>query len=65
MAPLREAKSRAGWKSINVWLPPNLHRALALARVHDGIATNEAVREAIVIWLDRRKAARRKRRAVR
>jgi len=62
MTPLREAQSRAGWRAINVWLPPKVHRALALVRVNDGISTNEAVREAITQWLERRRASRRKQR---
>ena len=62
MPPLKEAKTRAGMKSVNAWLPEKLHRALALARVEDGTAINQAIREAVELWLRRRKAERRKQR---
>jgi hypothetical protein len=62
MAPLREAKTRAGMKSVNAWLPEKLHKALAQARVDDGIAINQAIREAVELCLKHRKAERRKRR---
>ncbi len=47
-------------KSVNAWLPHKLHRALALARVEDGIAINAAIREAVTLWLARRAARRRR-----
>ena len=65
MARLSEAKTREGMRSVNVWLPEHLHRALAMARVTDNIAINQAVREGVELWLQRRKAERRNRRATR
>jgi Arc/MetJ-type ribon-helix-helix transcriptional regulator len=62
MTPFKEAKSRAGMVSMNVWLPAKLHKELALARVRDGIAANEAIREAVVLWLAHRKAERKQER---
>ena len=64
---LKEARTRKGMRSLTVALPENLHRALALARVEDGIAMNEAIREAVRAWIAQRKGAgkRRKKRAER
>ena len=59
---LKEAETRERMRSVNVWLPDRLHRSLALARVQDNIAMNEAIREAVKLWLSRR-AARRKRKS--
>ena len=63
MSRLREAKTRAGMRSLNIWLPEKVHRALAQARVDDSIAINQAVREGVELWLQRRRAEHRKRRA--
>jgi predicted HicB family RNase H-like nuclease len=57
---LREAASRERMRTVNVWLPEELHRALALARVEDNIAMNEAIREAVKMWLARRSARKRR-----
>ena len=51
---LKEAASREGMRSVNVWLPEALHRALAHARVEDGIAMSEAIRQAVKAWLAQR-----------
>jgi hypothetical protein len=57
---LKEADTRERMRSVNVWLPENLHRSLALARVQDNIAMNEAIRQAVKLWLSRRAARRRR-----
>jgi Arc/MetJ-type ribon-helix-helix transcriptional regulator len=54
MRKLKEAETREGMRSVNVWIPEELHRALAQARVEDGIAISEAIRRAIRAWLARR-----------
>ncbi len=54
MRRLKEAETREGMRSVNVWLPETLHRALARARVEDGIAMSEAIRRAVRAWLARR-----------
>lgn len=59
MRRLKEAASRKGMRSVNVWIPEALHRALAQARVEDGFAMSEAIRRAVKAWLARRKAARK------
>ena len=56
---LKEAQSREGMRAIVVHLPAKLHRGLAQARVQDRISMNEAIREAVALWLARR-ARRRK-----
>ena len=55
MGRLQEAASREGMRSVNVWLPETLHRALARARVEDGIAMSEAIRQAVKAWLAQRR----------
>ena len=56
---LKEAKTRVGMRSLNVWLPESVHRALALIRVEDEVSTNEIIRAAVRAWLSRRNAARK------
>jgi len=56
---LEEARTREGMRALVVWLPEELHRALALTRVRDSIAMNEAMRQAVKLWLSRRAARRR------
>jgi metal-responsive CopG/Arc/MetJ family transcriptional regulator len=56
---LREAATREGMVSVNVWLPEALHRRLARVRAEEGIATSEAIREAVRDWFKRRAAARK------
>jgi hypothetical protein len=58
MKRLKEAESREGMRSVNVWLPEDVHRALAQARVEDGIAMGEAIRRAVKAWLARRKGGK-------
>ena len=55
---LREATTREGMRSVNVWLPHRVHQALALLRVNEGIAINEAVRLAVLDWLKHRRQPR-------
>jgi Arc/MetJ-type ribon-helix-helix transcriptional regulator len=55
MARLQEAPSRKGMRAVNAWLPEDLHRALMMARVEDGIAMSEAIRRAVKSWLARRR----------
>jgi Arc/MetJ-type ribon-helix-helix transcriptional regulator len=43
-----------------VALPPDLHRALAIAALEEGAASAELIREAVREWLKRRKARGRK-----
>ncbi len=57
---LREAKAREGMRTLTVALPEELHRALALLRIDERIAINEAIRLAVREWLTRRKAARKR-----
>ena len=59
---LKEAQTRAGMRALVVHLPAKLHRGLALARVQDRISMNEAIREAVTLWLSRRAARRRRQR---
>ena len=59
---LKEAQTREGMRALVVHLPVTLHRGLALARVHDRISMNEAIREAVALWLARRAARRRRER---
>ncbi len=47
-------------RSLNVWLPDELHRALAQLRVDEGISTNEIIRIAVRAWLARKNAARKR-----
>jgi Arc/MetJ-type ribon-helix-helix transcriptional regulator len=54
MTMLKEAVSRKGMKSVNAWLPADLHRALMQAREEDRIAMSEAIRRAVKAWLARR-----------
>lgn len=51
MGRLKEAASREGMRSVNAWLPEELHRELMRARVEDGIAMSEAIRRAVKAWL--------------
>jgi Arc/MetJ-type ribon-helix-helix transcriptional regulator len=51
---LKEAATRKGMRAVNAWIPEDLHRALMLARVEDGIAMSEAIRRAVKAWLARR-----------
>ena len=64
MAPkprrLSEAATRKGMRIISVALPEAMHRALALARVRDRVAMSEAIRQAVKLWLSRRKTARKR-----
>jgi hypothetical protein len=53
MARLKEAASRTGWVSVNVWFPPDMHKALAQLRVDKGVAAGEAIRRAVRAWLAR------------
>lgn len=55
---LKEAETREGMRAVNAWLPERLHRALALARVQEGISINAAIREAVSMWLAKRPARR-------
>jgi predicted HicB family RNase H-like nuclease len=57
---LKEAESREGMRSFNVWLPVEMHQALAQARAEEGVSLNEAIREAVRAWITRRKAARKR-----
>jgi len=57
---LKEAESREGMRSFNVWLPKEIHRALTQARAEEGVSLNEAIRLAVRAWITRRKAARRR-----
>jgi len=61
---LKEASTRKGMRSLTVALPEELHRALALARVEDGIAMNEAIREAVRAWIAQRKGAGKRRKGL-
>jgi hypothetical protein len=56
---LREAASREGMRATSVWLPERVHYALARIRLEEGIAINEAIREAVLEWLAQRKRWRR------
>lgn len=57
---LQEADSREGMRSFNVWLPEEMHEALARARAEEGVSLNEAIRQAVRAWIAHRKAARRR-----
>jgi len=57
---LQEAGSRKGMRSVNVWLPARLHRALSQARSVDRVSINHAIREAVELWLASRKPVRHK-----
>ena len=52
---LREAKTRDGMRALTLWIPERMHRTLALLRVNEGIAINEAIRLAIAEWLKNRR----------
>lgn len=56
----RRADSRQGMVVTTVALPPDLHRALAIAALEEGAASAELIREAVREWLKRRKARGRK-----
>ena len=58
MRKLQEAESREGMRSVCVWMPEEMHKALARVRLEDGIATSEAIRRAVKAWLARRKGGK-------
>jgi hypothetical protein len=62
---LKEAESREGMRSMNVWLPDAMHRALTQARVEDGISANEVIRAAVRTWIVSRKRRKSKSRGER
>lgn len=53
---LREAATREGMVSVNVWMPEAMHRKLAMLRVTEGVAMGEAIREAVREWFKHRTA---------
>jgi predicted HicB family RNase H-like nuclease len=57
---LKEAETREGMRSLNVWLPDELHRALVMVRAEEGLSTNEVIRAAVRAWLTHRKAAQKR-----
>ena len=63
MAPrrLKEAETREGMRGLTVYLPERMHYALARLRLEEGISINEAIREAVRMWLAHRKRRRRTR----
>ncbi|MBI4584014.1 MAG: hypothetical protein HY717_08330 [Planctomycetes bacterium] len=59
----QKAESRDGYIGINVSLPPDLHRKLAIASIEDQIAMVEILRRASIEWLKNRERERKKARA--
>jgi len=47
-------------RQVNAWLPVRLHAALVRGRRVDRVSINQAIREAVELWLASRKAGRRK-----
>jgi hypothetical protein len=56
----QRAENREGHISINVSLPPELHRQLAIASIEDRIALVEIMRRASIEWLKNRERERKK-----
>jgi hypothetical protein len=55
MKRLKEAESREGMRAMTVWLPDEMHHALARLRAEEHIAAGQAIREAVDSWLARKR----------
>ena len=56
---LVEATTRGGMVALCVYVPRSTHRALLRLRTTDRLATGEAVRQALSMWLAKRRKGER------